>query len=127
MLRKISPVVIVWLLGFWAIGGAIVGFVERKPDNLEFNILSFFGLGFLVGYLVVKLESRSAVTTRNNNKRIREFRTILLFFLTLAFFARDDLELYMFFAVGVYMIVIATALTYWVHSKEIPLTWKDFA
>lgn len=127
MLRKISPVVIVWLLGFWAIGGAIVGFVERKPDNLEFNILSFFGLGFLVGYLVVKLESRSAVTTRNNNKRIREFRTILLFFLTLAFFARDDLELYMFFAIGVYTIVVAAALTYWIRSKELTLTWKDFA
>ena len=119
--------VIVWLLGFWAIGGAIVGFVDSKPDNLEFNILTFLGLGFLVGYLVVKLESQSALTTRNNNKRIRQFRTILLFFLTLAFFARNDLELYMFFAVGVYMIVVATALTYWIHSKELTLTWKDFA
>ena len=126
MLRKISPVIIVWLLGFWAIGGAIVGFVDSKPDNLEFNILTFFGLGFLVGYLVVKLESRSALTTRKNNERIREFRSIFFFFLMLTFLARDDLELYMFFAVGVYVIVVATALTYWIRSKELTLTWKDF-
>ena len=126
MLRKISPVVIVWLLGFWATGVAIVGFVDSKPDNLEFNILTFFGLGFLVGYLVVKLESRSAVTTRNNNELIRDLRLIFLFFLALAFLAKGDLETYMFFAVGVYVIVVATALTYWVRSKELTLTWKDF-
>ncbi|MFT3892357.1 MAG: hypothetical protein QM730_12045 [Anaerolineales bacterium] len=126
MLRKIHPVLTVWLLGLVGLGAAIVGFVNEKPDNFGFNILSSISLGFLIGYLVVRLESQSISTGGNKNDLIRDIRLIFLFFLMVAAAAKDDLKSYMFFAVSIYLIIIAVALTYWIRSKELTLTWKEF-
>ena len=126
MLRKIHPVVIVWLLGLVGIGAAIVDFINRKPDNFGFKILSFIGLGFLIGYLVVRLESQSISKLDNKNILIRDIRLIFLFFLMIAASAKDDLKSYMIFAVSIYLIMVALALTYWIRLKELTLTWEDF-
>lgn len=40
--------------------------------------------------------------------------------------AKDDLKSYMIFAVSIYLIMVALALTYWIRLKELTLTWEDF-
>lgn len=126
MLKKIHPVVAIWLLGLGGLVAAIVGFVNEKPDDFGFNILSSVGLGFLIGYLVVRLESQLISTGGNKSDLIRDVRLIFLFFLIVVAAAKGDLKSFMFFAVCVYLIIVALAWTYWIRSKELTLTWKDF-